>query len=205
MTISTVDFTATPRVYAQWVQGRDAELESWLDSDFLPETETVSGAVRAERLSNDDGSLVIVWLDAAAEGDALGGKLDGLAKRGGDRLSAEGGYFRKRSAFGQERPAPVVSAIRLRLKPRAGAQQAAREWLDGEHAPRQLTTAGAVNFRGYEPEREGGPFLNLWGLEDLSITNSVEWTSKRDTPWRNEFWGPNVEGTQGDLYRRDTE
>lgn len=190
-------------VWAYWIapSGVGDDPTDWVDSHYLPRVATLPGVTLAEHLAapgHDD--LVLVWLTGPATDDDTIADLDGrLRARFGAHVAPESGRYVSRSARGGAFDAPVLLCVRLRVQ--EGTEQAARDWLDDEHAPRQLDVPGALTFHGFESTRRPHVFLNLWGLADPDVTGSAAWAQQRDTPWMRRFW-TTVSTATSDIYPR---
>lgn len=189
-------------VWAYWIAPSGVgDPTGWIDSHYLPQVATLPGVTLAERLAapgHDD--LVLVWLTAPTAEDDTIADLDGrLRARLGDHVAPESGRYVGRSARGGAFDAPVLLCVRVRVQ--EGTEQAARDWLDDEHAPRQLEVPGALTFHGFESTRHPHAFLNLWGLADPDVPSSSAWAQQRDTPWMRRFW-TTVSTATSDIYTR---
>jgi hypothetical protein len=190
-------------LWAHWLRPSSAGSDhtDWIDAEYLPAVRALPGAALAERLAlpgHDD--LVLVWPSApTAEHDAMADLDARLRERCGDDVAPESGRYTGRSARGGRFDAPALLCVRLRVQD--GTERAARDWLDEEHAPRQLDVPGVLTFHGFESTRRPHVFLNLWGMADPHVLRSAAWSQQRDTPWMRRFW-TTVSSTMSTVYPR---
>jgi hypothetical protein len=81
--------------------------------------------------------------------------------------------------------APYIQTVRAWY--RNGSEDQVREWLDQEHAHRQVGVDGVLSYQGFEPLSGDFHFLNLWGLDDPSVVTSDAWEAARQSPWRDRL------------------
>lgn len=191
-------------VWAHWItpSAAGSDGREWIDAGYLPVVGALPGVKLSERLvSPGHDDLVLVWVTGpTARHDVIADLDDRLRDRFGDQVAPESGPYTGRSARGGRFDAPALLCVRLHVQD--GTEQGARDWLDREHAPRQLDVPGALSFHGFESSHPPRVFLNLWGLADPHVPGTDAWVERRDTPWMRRFW-TTVSRTTSAVYTRE--
>ena len=189
------------------------DFDDWYDSDHPPVRGRLPGFLSAVRYRAVQGEPNNMALYELASLDALQTPEYLELRRSPDPspwAHVRSGWkghtriiYRLRNVQGAMRSdrldAPYLAAVRLFVRP--GGEDEVREWLDGEHAVRQLTVPGARFYHGHESVEGPSHFLTLWGLEDPAVFASAQWEAVRDTPWRKRV-SPLMERTVRGIYKR---
>ena len=200
--VDTTPASGVSALLAIWVRVPSevkADYDRWHDEEHLPERRRVPGFRNATRFVPIDGSenhMALYELDSAEVLEtepylALKRKVDtelGLRVRAGWR-DHERIIYRHRFSMSKDGSHPVDAPYiqTVRASYRDGSEDQVREWLDQEHAGRQLEVDGVLSYQGFEPVSGQVHFLNLWGLVDPSAVTSDAWEVARQSPWRDRL------------------